>query len=161
MDPNRTISHFAKLSINALGSNISRPVVDAKNFEIKTHVIQMIQSWCTFYRLTDKDSHAHIINFLEICDTFKINGVSNDAIRLCVFPFSLRDRAKPWLNSLPNSFITTWDDFGQKFVSKYFPPAEEGNITGVIVSNFLRAFEYLQWKIRELFRVKVLYSIIT
>jgi hypothetical protein len=90
----RTIADFAKPPINALGSSISRPMVDANNFEIKTHVIHMIQSSCTFYGLTDEDPHAHIANFLEICDTFKINGVSNDAIRLRMFPFSLRDRLK-------------------------------------------------------------------
>lgn len=29
--------------------------------------------------------------------TFKINGVSNDTIRLRLFPFTLRDKVKSWL----------------------------------------------------------------
>ncbi|KAI3819442.1 hypothetical protein L1987_13278 [Smallanthus sonchifolius] len=104
---NRTISDFARPSLEALGSSITRPAVDANNFEIKSHEIHMIQSSCTFYGLPDEDPHAHIENFLEICDTFKLNGVSNDAIRLRMFPFSLRERAKAWLNSLPTGSITT------------------------------------------------------
>ena len=41
----------------------------------------------------------HIRDFMEICDTFKFNGVSEDAVKLRVFPFSLRDKAKGWLQS--------------------------------------------------------------
>ncbi|KAF7800716.1 DNA-directed DNA polymerase [Senna tora] len=47
-----------------------------------------------------KHPNNHILNFLEICDAFKHNGVSDDAIRLRLFPFSLRDKAKVWLQSL-------------------------------------------------------------
>jgi hypothetical protein len=120
----RTIADFAKPSINALGSSISRPSADENNLKIKNHVIHMIQSSCTFYVLKDEDPHAHIANFLKICDTFRIKRVSNDAIWLRMFPFSLRDSAKAWLNSLLNRSITTWDDLAQKFLSKYFPPAK-------------------------------------
>ena len=41
-----------------------------------------------------EDPNAHLVTFLEICDTIKMNGVSEDAIRLRLFPFSLRDKAK-------------------------------------------------------------------
>ncbi|BBG93385.1 Leucine-rich repeat family protein [Prunus dulcis] len=44
---------------------------------------------------------SHISNFLEICDKFKINGASSDAIRLRLFPFSLKEKAKLWLTSQP------------------------------------------------------------
>ncbi|KAL0406342.1 UNVERIFIED_CONTAM: hypothetical protein Slati_3948100 [Sesamum latifolium] len=36
------------------------------------------------------------------------NGVSNDIVRLRIFPFSLCDTAKDWLQPLPASSITTW-----------------------------------------------------
>ena len=32
-----------------------------------------------------EDSNAHLTNFLKICDTIKMNGVSEDAIRLRLF----------------------------------------------------------------------------
>ncbi|XP_062085536.1 uncharacterized protein LOC133791633 [Humulus lupulus] len=70
----------------------------------------------------------HLANFIELCQTFKMNGVSNDAIRLRLFPFSLKDRAKSWLVSLPPNSITTWNDLAQKFLSKLFFPAKAAKL---------------------------------
>ena len=44
---------------------------------------------------------------------FKYNGVTDDAIRLKLFSFSLKDKAKNWLSSLLASSITTWDSLAQ------------------------------------------------
>jgi hypothetical protein len=41
-----------------------------------------------------EDASAHLQNFLEICRTFTIKGVSKYAILLHLFPFSLLEKAK-------------------------------------------------------------------
>ena len=41
-----------------------------------------------------------------ICDMFRANDVPNDAIRLRLFSFSLKDRAREWLNSLLTGSIS-------------------------------------------------------
>ena len=81
-------------------SSIQRPPIQANNFEIKPAIIQMIQNSVQFGGLPNDDPNLHIANFLEICDTFKHNGVTDDAIRLRLFPFSLNSKAKAWLISL-------------------------------------------------------------
>jgi hypothetical protein len=36
-----------------------------------------------------EDANAHLQHFLEVCGTFTVKGVTSNAIRLCLFPFSL------------------------------------------------------------------------
>ncbi|XP_031286373.1 uncharacterized protein LOC116145068 [Pistacia vera] len=108
----RSLMDYAMSSLRGTASSIRRPAIAANNFEIKSTIIQMIQSSCQFNGLAHADPNAHIGNFLEICDTFKQNGVTDDAIRLRLFPFSLRDKAKNWLNSLPidgESLYEAWE----------------------------------------------------
>ena len=71
-----------------------------------------------------EDPRDHLTNFLQICATIKSNGVSDDVIRLHLFPFSLRDKARSWLNSLPAQSLTSWDQVAQLFLEKFFPPAK-------------------------------------
>ena len=124
----RTLMDIARPGFNANQQSVARLPVNANNFEIKPALLQMIQSSVQFYGLANEDPNTHIANFLEICDTFRYNGVSDDVIRLRLFPFTLKDRAKAWLNSLASGSITTWDQLAQAFLSKYFPLAKTARI---------------------------------
>ncbi|XP_015580158.1 uncharacterized protein LOC107261968 [Ricinus communis] len=84
----------------------------------------MVQNNCMFGGLPNEDPNTHLDDFLEICDTFQINGVSNDAIRLRLFSFLLRDKAKKWLKSFPTRTFTTWNQLAKKFLKRYFPPSK-------------------------------------
>ncbi|KAL0455241.1 UNVERIFIED_CONTAM: hypothetical protein Slati_0863300 [Sesamum latifolium] len=115
-------------------SSIAKPTVQANNFEIKPSIIQIIRSSVQFYGLPEEDPNKYLSTFLEICDTFKFNVVSDDAVRLRIFPFSLCDTTKDWLQSLPASSITTWASLTQKFFAKYFPPAKTAKMLNDINS---------------------------
>lgn len=47
-----------------------------------------------------EDPYLHIRDFFDLCKTQNINGLNAEGIRLILFPFSLKDNAKLWLNSL-------------------------------------------------------------
>ncbi|KAL0458853.1 UNVERIFIED_CONTAM: hypothetical protein Slati_0512500 [Sesamum latifolium] len=90
-------------------SSIVKPSVEANNFEIKPSIIQIIRSSVQFSGLLHEDPNKYLINFFEICDTFRFNGVSNDVVRLWIFSFSLCDIAKDWLQSLPTERESLYD----------------------------------------------------
>ncbi|GJZ24422.1 reverse transcriptase domain-containing protein [Tanacetum coccineum] len=53
----------------------------------------------------------------------KQNEVSDDALRLSLFPYSLTHHATAWYDRLPRNSIHSFDDMMRKFLSKYFPPS--------------------------------------
>ena len=100
---------------------IRRSAIQVNNFELKSITLQLLQG-IQFHRIAHEDPNAHILIFLEVCDTVKYNGVSDDAIWLRLFPFSLKEKAKHWLISKPPDSITSRDDLSNKFLARFFPP---------------------------------------
>jgi len=64
-------------------------------FELRPALINMVQA-NQFCGKAHKDASAHLQHFLEICNTFTIKGVTQDALLLCLFPFSLLGKANRW-----------------------------------------------------------------
>ncbi|KAI3729641.1 hypothetical protein L6452_18302 [Arctium lappa] len=82
----------------------------------------MLQTNGQYAGLPTEDPHSHLRSFMEITDSFKLPGVQDDALKLKLFPYSLRDRARSWYNSLKPDSIITWTQMAEKFLKKYFPP---------------------------------------
>ena len=137
MEPERTIDAPKQLreyftpSQYTYSPCIQMPPVEAAQYEIKSSTIQMLPS---FYGLTNEDPYKHLDEFLEICSTVKIQHFSDDALRLKLFPFSLKDRAKYWLNSIDTVTISTWDQLQREFLKKYFSIGKSNQIRKAITS---------------------------
>ncbi len=69
-----------------------------------------------------EDPNIHLVTFYEACDIIRLNGVTKYAIRLRLFPVSLKDKAKSWFHLLQLGSITTRNEMTQKFLAKYFSP---------------------------------------
>ena len=112
-------------------SCIQLPAVQAAQYEIKPSTISLIPS---FYGLNNEDPYNHIDNFLVIYSTVKINNFSSEALKMFLFPFSLKDKAKYWLSTLPANSITTWAQLQQKFLDKYFSVGKTNQYRRSIIS---------------------------
>ena len=115
------IMDYAMPAFDLLNAGIVRPNIDT-HFELKPVMFNLLQSSGQFGGLPSEDPHLHLKNFKEITDSFHFNGVTEDALRLKLFSFSLRDRARSWCDSLEPNSIVTWNDMVEKFLKKYFPP---------------------------------------
>ena len=100
-----------------------------------------------------EDLNLHLLAFLEVCDTVKLirDGVSNDPIRLRLFPFSLRDKARAWLYCSTPGWITTWDELTRALLTKFFPPSKTASLSNHI-TNFLQKDDEMFYKAWERFK---------
>ena len=58
-----------------------------------------------------------------MANTVKLNGVGLEVIKLQLFPFSLRDVATTWFDSLAMGLVNTWEELVEAYMSRCFPPA--------------------------------------
>ena len=75
----------------------------------------------------------HVKDFLEICATCKLQNFIDNSVCLRLFLFSLKDKAKAWLNSLSPGSITSWELLVTKFLTKFFPMAKTNALRREIV----------------------------
>ena len=53
----------------------------------------------------------------------KLNGVRPEVIKLHLLPFSLRDIASTWYESLPYGSVDTWEKLVEAYLGRFFPPS--------------------------------------
>jgi len=95
---------------------IVHPTVEDNNFEIKPALIYLVQQ-NQFFGSPTEDSNFHISTFLRLSGTLNAN---QEAVRLHLFPFSLRDKASAWFHSLEVGPITSWDQMRRAFLTRFF-----------------------------------------
>nr|GEX96959.1 reverse transcriptase domain-containing protein [Tanacetum cinerariifolium]GEX97766.1 reverse transcriptase domain-containing protein [Tanacetum cinerariifolium] len=84
----------------------------------------------------------------------KQNGVSDDALRLSPFPYSLTHHAIAWYDRLPRNSIHSFDDMMRKFLSKYFPPSMVTKLRNEITKFEQKSHESL-FEVRERYKLSI------
>ena len=113
----------------ATGPNID---VGDVNFELKSSLINMVQT-SPFCGKPNEDANAHLQNFLELCKTVTIRGITADAIRLRLFPFSILGKEKQWFYQNKEA-VSTWDKCSTAFLAKFFPLGKINALCGRFTS---------------------------
>jgi hypothetical protein len=118
MAAQRCINDFSAASSANVRTRPEMNIGDG-SFEHKPALINMVQQ-SPFCGKALEDANAHFQHFLEICSTFTIRGVTQDAIHLCPFPFSLIGKAKQCFYSNKEA-VSTWEKCSNAFLAKFFP----------------------------------------
>nr|GEU65386.1 reverse transcriptase domain-containing protein [Tanacetum cinerariifolium] len=92
----QTMEELCQPSLNGRGGPITPIAIQATNFGLKKDMIQQ---------------------------SIKVNGVTDDALRLYLFPHSLTHHATAWFDRLPRNSIDTFEQMAKMFLKKYFPPS--------------------------------------
>nr|GEW50142.1 DNA-directed DNA polymerase [Tanacetum cinerariifolium] len=130
----RTIEELLQAPMEGYGEAIVIPKILAENFEIKTNLLQLVQT-NKFHGFERDNPHTHISNFKRMTSTLKYRDVPNDA-----FPYSLEGASRIWYEKEPPNSILAWDDLVNKFVNQFFPPSKTTHLKNEI-SRFTQRFE--------------------
>ena len=101
---------------------IKPPAINANDFELQPALIIMVQQ-NRFAGHPTEDPSEHLGRFLRIADSNKMSGVKPEVMQLQLFPFSLRDMAITWFNSLPFESVNTWEELMRAYFNKFFIPS--------------------------------------
>nr|GEY29372.1 DNA-directed DNA polymerase [Tanacetum cinerariifolium] len=102
----RTMDELCQPSLNGRGGPITPIAIQATNFGLKNDMIQQ---------------------------SIKVNRVTDNALRLYLFPHSLTHHATAWFDRLPRNSINTFEQMAKNFLGKYFRSSEMKSPTSVNV----------------------------
>ena len=75
MEENRTLFDYMIPNVIENQSAIRKPAINTAHFKLKSGTLRMIQN-SQFGGLPFEDLKEHVENFLEVCDTFRVQNVS-------------------------------------------------------------------------------------
>ena len=91
------MKEYARPIINTVVSCIQLGEA-ARNYELKNIHFTMFPS---FYDIPNEDPLIFIRDFYATIQTFPLQSLTEDQLRMRCFPYTLKDRAKAWLMTLP------------------------------------------------------------
>ncbi|GJS02489.1 hypothetical protein Tco_0318997 [Tanacetum coccineum] len=89
----RPMEELLRIPIVGIENAIVVPAILADEFELKTELLDFVSN-NSFFGLENDDPHSHIRRFYQITQTLRLNQVSDDVVKLILFPFSLKGAAE-------------------------------------------------------------------
>nr|GEX81588.1 reverse transcriptase domain-containing protein [Tanacetum cinerariifolium] len=139
----RTMKELCQPTLNGRGGPIAPIAIQATNFELKNDMIQQVKNSCQFHGLSGDDANKHLDKFLHVTQSIKVNGVTDDALRLYLFHHSMTHHATAWFHRFPRNSITTFEQMAKMFLGKYFPPSMVTKLRNEIINFHQRPDESL------------------
>jgi len=129
MAAEKTIRDYSCPKANKIPVGPNQPT-ETESFELKPRLINMVPADPLCGKASE-DANAHLQQFMEVCYTYTTRGVTQDAIRIRLFPFSLMGKAKQWFYNTRDAH-NTWEKCANAFLNKYFPPGKTNTLRSKI-----------------------------
>ena len=97
----------------------------AEDVAVRPYLVPLLP---TFHGMENENPYTHIWDFEEVCVTFKEGATDMDLLKLKVFPLTLKDKDKIWLNSLRPRTIRSWAELQAEFLKKFFSAHKTNNL---------------------------------
>nr|GMD17519.1 uncharacterized protein LOC109169442 [Ipomoea batatas] len=97
----------------------------ARNYELKTVHYNQLPS---FHGSANEDALTFIRDFYGIVQHFPLNDLTEDALRMRCFPYTLKDAAKTWFMTLTPGSLRTWPEVYNKFIGKFYSHAKTAEL---------------------------------
>nr|GEU72602.1 reverse transcriptase domain-containing protein [Tanacetum cinerariifolium] len=144
----RTMEELCEPTLNGRGGPVALISIQAMNFRLKNDMIQQVQNSCQFHGLLGDDANKHFDKFLHVTQSINVSGVTDESIRLYLFPHSLTHHAIAWFDRFPRNSITTFEQMDKMFLRKYFPPSMVTKLRNEI-TNFRQSCEEYSQEVLE------------
>jgi putative heme degradation protein len=81
-----------------------------------------------------EDPNLHLQAFVQLCQTFNMDGVTHDQMRARLFPFSQLGKALQWIHSQPAETVQNWDALMRAFMKEYYSPSNTQSLCNKIAT---------------------------
>ena len=98
----------------------SPPPTECIPFKIPLGIIEIIRNDCYVGDGTVNPS-IHLLKLTELCETFKISGLTRDGVMSKLFALSLKGKTLEWYRLLDDSHLRDWEEIQSLFYSKFYP----------------------------------------
>ncbi|XP_042056153.1 uncharacterized protein LOC121800704 [Salvia splendens] len=92
------------------------------NVNIPPHYISLVNGGNLFHGRDEEDPVSHLNAFYELTNSHRPPNVEHHRIKRALFPFSLREKARAWYDSLPGYNIATFQELKTLFLLEYNSP---------------------------------------
>jgi hypothetical protein len=79
-----------------------------------------------------EDPNLHLQAFIQLCQTFNMDRVTQDQMRERLFPFSLLGEALQWFHSEPAETVQNWNALMRAFMKEYYSPGKTQSLRNKI-----------------------------
>ncbi|KAI3799078.1 hypothetical protein L1987_34368 [Smallanthus sonchifolius] len=108
-------------AISENASPIVPPIPGMRRFKSRPNYINVLPH---FHGMVTEEPYTHLAEFAAICSTIGDENFDQSEVKLRLFQFSLKGRAKQWFITLPANSIHTWDEMQQVFLDEYYSVAK-------------------------------------